>query len=87
MVDLKVTMMLGAFNILVCDQTCSMADIKVKGEDPDGSVFFQLHEAGSETCHRLLRVEQLFVETRIADPHIGPPAGRNRSGRRSQKRP
>ncbi|MEQ2274133.1 hypothetical protein XENORESO_014580 [Xenotaenia resolanae] len=30
-VDLKATMTLGAFNILVCDQTCSMADIRVKG--------------------------------------------------------
>ncbi|XP_015257486.1 PREDICTED: vacuolar protein sorting-associated protein 13C, partial [Cyprinodon variegatus] len=30
-IDLKATMTLGAFNILVCDQTCSMADIKVKG--------------------------------------------------------
>lgn len=34
-IDLKATMTLGAFNILVCDQTCSMADIKVKGVESD----------------------------------------------------
>ncbi|XP_035991633.1 vacuolar protein sorting-associated protein 13C isoform X3 [Fundulus heteroclitus] len=32
-VDLKVTMMLGAFNVLVCDQTCNMAEIQVRGLD------------------------------------------------------
>ncbi|XP_026157018.1 vacuolar protein sorting-associated protein 13C isoform X2 [Mastacembelus armatus] len=30
-VDLKVTMTLGAFSVLVCDQSCNMADIKVQG--------------------------------------------------------
>ncbi|XP_070411206.1 intermembrane lipid transfer protein VPS13C isoform X2 [Nothobranchius furzeri] len=30
-VDLEVKMTLGAFNVLVCDQTCNMADIKVQG--------------------------------------------------------
>uniref|UniRef100_A0A1A7WXB8 Vacuolar protein sorting 13 homolog C n=1 Tax=Iconisemion striatum TaxID=60296 RepID=A0A1A7WXB8_9TELE len=30
-VDLEVTMTLGEFNVLVCDQTCNMADIKVQG--------------------------------------------------------
>ncbi|XP_037835905.1 vacuolar protein sorting-associated protein 13C isoform X2 [Kryptolebias marmoratus] len=29
--DLKVTMTLGAFNVMVCDQTSNMADIKVQG--------------------------------------------------------
>uniref|UniRef100_A0A3B3YD34 Vacuolar protein sorting 13 homolog C n=1 Tax=Poecilia mexicana TaxID=48701 RepID=A0A3B3YD34_9TELE len=32
-VDLKATMTLGAFNILVCDQTSNMADIRVTGLD------------------------------------------------------
>ncbi|XP_038556520.1 vacuolar protein sorting-associated protein 13C isoform X2 [Micropterus salmoides] len=30
-IDLKVTMTLGAFNVLVCDQSCNMADIKIQG--------------------------------------------------------
>ncbi|XP_061592670.1 intermembrane lipid transfer protein VPS13C isoform X5 [Cololabis saira] len=30
-IDLKVMMMLGAFNVLVCDQSCNMADIKIQG--------------------------------------------------------
>ncbi|KAM4592302.1 intermembrane lipid transfer protein VPS13C isoform 6-T6 [Odontesthes bonariensis] len=30
-VDLKVMVVLGAFNVLVCDQSCDMADIKVQG--------------------------------------------------------
>uniref|UniRef100_A0A8K9XTQ8 Vacuolar protein sorting 13 homolog C n=1 Tax=Oncorhynchus mykiss TaxID=8022 RepID=A0A8K9XTQ8_ONCMY len=32
-VDLKVMMQLGAFNVLVCDQNCNMADIKIQGAD------------------------------------------------------
>ncbi|XP_027870643.1 vacuolar protein sorting-associated protein 13C isoform X9 [Xiphophorus couchianus] len=32
-VDLKATMTLGAFNILVCDQTSNMADIRITGLD------------------------------------------------------
>ncbi|KAM6950364.1 intermembrane lipid transfer protein VPS13C [Lycodopsis pacificus] len=30
-IDLKVMMTLGAFNVLVCDQSCNMADIKIQG--------------------------------------------------------
>lgn len=30
-IELKLMMMLEAFNVLVCDQSCSTADIKVKG--------------------------------------------------------
>ncbi|XP_061103082.1 intermembrane lipid transfer protein VPS13C isoform X2 [Conger conger] len=30
-IDLKIIMQLGAFNILVCDQSCSIADIKIQG--------------------------------------------------------
>uniref|UniRef100_A0AAQ4Q6C5 Vacuolar protein sorting 13 homolog C n=2 Tax=Gasterosteus aculeatus aculeatus TaxID=481459 RepID=A0AAQ4Q6C5_GASAC len=30
-IDMKVTMALGAFNVLVCDQSCNMADIKIQG--------------------------------------------------------
>ncbi|CAB1424168.1 unnamed protein product [Pleuronectes platessa] len=30
-IDLKVMMSLGAFNVLVCDQSCNMADIKIQG--------------------------------------------------------
>uniref|UniRef100_A0A673BYS9 Vacuolar protein sorting 13 homolog C n=1 Tax=Sphaeramia orbicularis TaxID=375764 RepID=A0A673BYS9_9TELE len=30
-IDLKVMMNLGAFNVLVCDQSCNMADIKIQG--------------------------------------------------------
>ncbi|KAG7264760.1 hypothetical protein CRUP_015201 [Coryphaenoides rupestris] len=29
-IDLKVMMQLGAFNVLVCDQSCNMADIKIQ---------------------------------------------------------
>ena len=30
-IDLKITMRLGAFNVLVCDQSSNMADIKIQG--------------------------------------------------------
>ncbi|XP_034470795.1 vacuolar protein sorting-associated protein 13C isoform X1 [Hippoglossus hippoglossus] len=30
-IELKVMMSLGAFNVLVCDQSCNMADIKIQG--------------------------------------------------------
>ncbi|XP_069383488.1 intermembrane lipid transfer protein VPS13C isoform X8 [Paralichthys olivaceus] len=30
-INLKVMMSLGAFNVLVCDQSCNMADIKIQG--------------------------------------------------------
>ncbi|XP_067348723.1 intermembrane lipid transfer protein VPS13C isoform X2 [Channa argus] len=38
-IDLKVTMTLGAFNVLVCDQSCNMADIKIQGVN--GSLLMQ----------------------------------------------
>ncbi|XP_005929273.1 vacuolar protein sorting-associated protein 13C isoform X1 [Haplochromis burtoni] len=37
--DLKVVMDLGAFNVLVCDQLCNMADIKIQGIN--GSLLMQ----------------------------------------------
>lgn len=30
-IELKLMMALGAFNVLVCDQSCNMADIKIQG--------------------------------------------------------
>lgn len=30
-INLKVIMSLGAFNILVCEQNCNIADIKIQG--------------------------------------------------------
>ncbi|XP_035272648.1 vacuolar protein sorting-associated protein 13C isoform X5 [Anguilla anguilla] len=30
-VDLKIVMQLGAFNVLVCDESCSIADLKIQG--------------------------------------------------------
>uniref|UniRef100_A0A8C5FUA7 Vacuolar protein sorting 13 homolog C n=1 Tax=Gadus morhua TaxID=8049 RepID=A0A8C5FUA7_GADMO len=38
-IDLKVMMQLGAFNVLVCDQSCSMAHIKIQGVN--GSLLMQ----------------------------------------------
>uniref|UniRef100_A0AAY5L059 Vacuolar protein sorting 13 homolog C n=1 Tax=Esox lucius TaxID=8010 RepID=A0AAY5L059_ESOLU len=38
-IDLKVTMQLGAFSVLVCDQSCNMADIKIQGLN--GSLLMQ----------------------------------------------
>uniref|UniRef100_A0A673Z750 Vacuolar protein sorting 13 homolog C n=1 Tax=Salmo trutta TaxID=8032 RepID=A0A673Z750_SALTR len=38
-IDLKVMMRLGAFNVLVCDQNCNMADIKIQGFN--GSLLMQ----------------------------------------------
>ncbi|XP_046898786.1 vacuolar protein sorting-associated protein 13C isoform X4 [Hypomesus transpacificus] len=38
-IDLKITMRLGAFNVLVCDQNSNMADIKIQGID--GSLLMQ----------------------------------------------
>uniref|UniRef100_A0A4W6CPA1 Vacuolar protein sorting 13 homolog C n=1 Tax=Lates calcarifer TaxID=8187 RepID=A0A4W6CPA1_LATCA len=32
-IDLKVMVTLGAFNVLVCDQSCNMADIKIQGTE------------------------------------------------------
>ncbi|KAM7405560.1 hypothetical protein PAMP_000001 [Pampus punctatissimus] len=43
-IDLKVMIMLGAFNVLVCDQSCNMADIKIQGIN--GSLLMQ----GPQTC-------------------------------------
>lgn len=34
-IDLKVMMTLGAFNVLVCDQSSNMADIKIQGTESD----------------------------------------------------
>uniref|UniRef100_A0A8D2ZU04 Vacuolar protein sorting-associated protein 13C n=1 Tax=Scophthalmus maximus TaxID=52904 RepID=A0A8D2ZU04_SCOMX len=36
-IDLKVMVTLGAFNVLVCDQSCNMADIKIQGTGSPGS--------------------------------------------------
>uniref|UniRef100_A0A3B3DS88 Vacuolar protein sorting 13 homolog C n=1 Tax=Oryzias melastigma TaxID=30732 RepID=A0A3B3DS88_ORYME len=43
-VNLEVGMSLGAFNIRVCDQTCTMADIKIRSEEEEalGTVKFSL---------------------------------------------
>ncbi|XP_027143245.1 vacuolar protein sorting-associated protein 13C isoform X3 [Larimichthys crocea] len=38
-IDLKVMMTLGAFNVLVCDHSCNMADIKIQGIN--GSLLMQ----------------------------------------------
>lgn len=38
-IDLKVMMMLGAFNVLVCDQSCNMADIKIQGTESQLSFY------------------------------------------------
>uniref|UniRef100_A0A4W5JG58 VPS13-like middle region domain-containing protein n=1 Tax=Hucho hucho TaxID=62062 RepID=A0A4W5JG58_9TELE len=38
-IDLKVMMQLGAFNVLVCDRSCNMADIKIQGFN--GSLLMQ----------------------------------------------
>ncbi|XP_037550881.1 vacuolar protein sorting-associated protein 13C [Nematolebias whitei] len=58
-VDLKVSMTLGAFNVLVCDQTCNMADIKVQGIN--GSLVMQ----GPQT-HISARLQDFIVLN--ADP-------------------
>lgn len=38
--DLKVVMDLGAFNVLVCDQLCNMADIKIQGTESELNFVF-----------------------------------------------
>ncbi|XP_060923538.1 intermembrane lipid transfer protein VPS13C isoform X1 [Limanda limanda] len=50
-IDLKVMMSLGALNVLVCDQRCNMADIKIQGVD--GSLLKQ----GAQT----------FISARLRD--------------------
>ncbi|XP_051973520.1 intermembrane lipid transfer protein VPS13C-like [Xyrauchen texanus] len=50
-IDLKVNMQLGAFNVLVCDQKSNMADIKIQGLD--GSLLMQ----GTQT----------YMSTRLRD--------------------
>uniref|UniRef100_A0A3B1JJN7 Vacuolar protein sorting 13 homolog C n=1 Tax=Astyanax mexicanus TaxID=7994 RepID=A0A3B1JJN7_ASTMX len=42
--DLKIDMQLGAFNVLVCDQRCNIADIRIQGLH--GSLLMQ----GTQTC-------------------------------------
>lgn len=39
-IDLKVVMALGAFNVLVCDQSCNMADIKIQGTESEPNFVF-----------------------------------------------
>lgn len=31
-IDLKLTAKLGAFNVLVCDENCDIADIRIRGK-------------------------------------------------------
>ncbi|XP_072517256.1 intermembrane lipid transfer protein VPS13C isoform X4 [Salminus brasiliensis] len=52
--DLKIDMQLGAFNVLVCDQRCNMADIKIQGLH--GSLLMQ----GTQT-HMLARLRDFVV--------------------------
>ncbi|XP_051507279.1 intermembrane lipid transfer protein VPS13C-like isoform X3 [Myxocyprinus asiaticus] len=53
-IDLKVNMQLGAFNVLVCDQKSNMADIKIQGLD--GSLLIQ----GTKT-HMSTRLRDFIV--------------------------
>ncbi|KAI4872968.1 hypothetical protein NFI96_023652 [Prochilodus magdalenae] len=53
-IDLKVDMQLGAFNVLVCDQRCNMADIKIQGLH--GSLLMQ----GTQT-HMLARLRDFVI--------------------------
>ncbi|XP_075939319.1 intermembrane lipid transfer protein VPS13C isoform X3 [Anarhichas minor] len=53
-IDLKVMMTLGAFNVLVCDQSCNMADIKIQGIN--GSLLMQ----GTQT-HISARLRDFIV--------------------------
>ncbi|XP_041804195.1 vacuolar protein sorting-associated protein 13C isoform X2 [Chelmon rostratus] len=53
-IDLKVMVTLGAFNVLVCDQSCNMADIKIQGIN--GSLLMQ----GSQT-HLSARLRDFIV--------------------------
>lgn len=41
-IDLKVLMSLGAFNVLVCDQSSNLADIKIQGTDSQQHFFCSL---------------------------------------------
>ncbi|XP_033932724.2 intermembrane lipid transfer protein VPS13C-like, partial [Pseudochaenichthys georgianus] len=59
-IDLKVTMTLGAFNVLVCDQSCDMAHIKIQGLH--GSLLMQ----GPQT-HISARLKDFIVLN--VDPH------------------
>ncbi|KAM6980546.1 intermembrane lipid transfer protein VPS13C [Aplochiton taeniatus] len=53
-IDLKILMQLGAFNVLVCDQSCNMADIKIQGMN--GSLLMQ----GAQT-HMSARLRDFVV--------------------------
>ncbi|XP_053190317.1 intermembrane lipid transfer protein VPS13C [Scomber japonicus] len=53
-IDFKVMMTLGAFNVLVCDQSCNMADIKIQGIN--GSLLMQ----GAQT-HLSARLRDFLV--------------------------
>ncbi|KAA0723284.1 Vacuolar protein sorting-associated protein 13C [Triplophysa tibetana] len=58
-IDLKVNMQLGAFNVLVCDQKSNMADIKIQGLD--GSLRMQ----GTQT-HMYTRLRDFIVINAIS---------------------
>ncbi|XP_050931802.1 LOW QUALITY PROTEIN: intermembrane lipid transfer protein VPS13C [Lates calcarifer] len=50
-IDLKVMVTLGAFNVLVCDQSCNMADIKIQGIN----------------CSLLMQGPQMHISARLRD--------------------
>lgn len=72
-IDLKVIMTLGAFNVLVCDQSCNMADIKIQGTESAEFVSafscWDVLDLFDVSC----RNKHLFAEARPTDSHISPP--------------
>lgn len=81
-IELKVMMMLEAFNVLVCDQSCSTADIKVQGRkkcpSPCSSLLLlHLWRRCSLTFCVFVpcRSERLAVDARSPDSHLRCPQG------------
>lgn len=72
-INLKVIMSLGAFNILVCEQNCNIADIKIQGtkEQP---TFVNLVLRVTNIFHSFLcfRYKWVCPDARSTNSYISP---------------
>lgn len=85
-IDLKVLMSLGAFNVLVCDRSSSLADIKIRGTDS------QQHFSCSlllkpDFPHLSFRDKWLNADARITNSSVSLPQRFHRPQRGSMQHP
>lgn len=72
-INLKVIMSLGAFNILVCEQNCNIADIKIQGTKGQPT-FVNLVSRGTNIFHSFLSLRYKWVcpDARSTNSNISP---------------